>query len=89
MQDEMRVTVVATGLGESPVAEIVKPSRCEAPPVQLVNSDIAEPAPEDYRNLDRPTVLRNGAMGNSAVDKVSDSNLDYLDIPAFLRRQAD
>ncbi|MEN8167829.1 MAG: cell division protein FtsZ [Pseudomonadota bacterium] len=89
MQDEMRVTVVATGLGEAAVAEIAKPSRCEVPPVQLVNSDIVEPAPEDYRNLDRPTVLRNGAIGNSAVDKVSDSNLDYLDIPAFLRRQAD
>ncbi len=89
MQDEMRVTVVATGLGETPVAEIAKPSRYEAPPVQLVNSDIVEPAPGDYRNLDHPTVLRNGALGNSAVDKVSESNLDYLDIPAFLRRQAD
>jgi cell division protein FtsZ len=89
MQDEMRVTVVATGLGEAAVAEIPKPSHAEVPPVQLVNSDIVEPVPEDYRSLERPTVLRNGAIGNSTVEKMSDNNMDYLDIPAFLRRQAD
>ncbi|QEP43043.1 cell division protein FtsZ [Ectothiorhodospiraceae bacterium BW-2] len=35
----------------------------------------------DYGGLDRPTVIRNGQPDNA--------NLDVLDIPAFLRRQAD
>ncbi len=89
MQDEMRVTVVATGLGELAVAELPKPTRIETPPVQLVNSDIVEPAGGNYRDLDRPTVFRNGAQHKQDIDPVADNNLEYLDIPAFLRRQAD
>jgi cell division protein FtsZ len=58
--------------------------------VHLVNSDIVEPAaPDAYRELDRPTVLRNGASGRAAAETAVEGNLDYLDIPAFLRRQAD
>jgi cell division protein FtsZ len=90
MKDEMRVTVVATGLGEGNLAKLPKPDRQETPAVHLVNSDIVEPtAPESYRELERPTVLRNGASTRSGGDSAADGNLDYLDIPAFLRRQAD
>jgi cell division protein FtsZ len=89
MQDEMRVTVVATGLGELGVAEMPKPVLNEAPPVKLVNSDVVEPVLGNYSDLDRPTVLRNGASQKPAFDGAADANLDYLDIPAFLRRQAD
>jgi len=89
MQDEMRVTVVATGLGEVEIAELPRTSHHETPAVKLVNSDVEKPAAEDYRVLDRPTVLRNGAPGRETADKAPDNNLDYLDIPAFLRRQAD
>ena len=44
----------------------------------------AEP---DYQGLDKPTVQRKRAVG----DGLGDSGLqeDLLDIPAFLRRQAD
>jgi cell division protein FtsZ len=88
MQNDMRVTVVATGLGES--VRIPAPSRVEeVKPVKLVNSDIVEPQPDDYRELDRPTVLRNGAHARQSSTPGADGNLDYLDIPAFLRRQAD
>jgi cell division protein FtsZ len=91
MKEEMRVTVVATGLGEANVTKLPKPAaKQEVPAVHLVNSDIVEPAaPETYRELDRPTVLRNGANGRSTAESAVDGNLDYLDIPAFLRRQAD
>jgi cell division protein FtsZ len=90
MKEEMRVTVVATGLGEANVAKLPKPSKQETPAVQLVNTENLEsPAADNYRELDRPTVLRNGAPNRLAVDPVADGNLDYLDIPAFLRRQAD
>jgi cell division protein FtsZ len=90
MKEEMRVTVVATGLGEGNVAKLPKPDKHETAAVHLVNSDIVEPAaPETYRELDRPTVLRNGASSRPSKDPATDGNLDYLDIPAFLRRQAD
>ena len=91
MQNDMRVTVVATGLGETGRAELPKPAPVEEiKPVKLVNSDVVEPEPDDYRDLDRPTVLRNGASGRAAsAAAAAEGNLDYLDIPAFLRRQAD
>ena len=90
MQNDMRVTVVATGLGERLKAEIPKPTRVEEiKPVKLVNSDLVEPVSDDYRELDRPTVLRNGASAHHNNAPAADGNLDYLDIPAFLRRQAD
>jgi len=83
MRDELRVTVVATGLG---AGEKPMPVPAEKPSIVHVNKTTGG---EDY---DRPTVLRNknkaaqraqAAGGNSAED------MDYLDIPAFLRRQAD
>lgn len=90
MQNDMRVTVVATGLGEAVRAQIPSPTHMEeVRPVKLVNSDIVEPQPDDYRELERPTVLRHGANARQSEVAGADGNLDYLDIPAFLRRQAD
>lgn len=91
MQNDMRVTVVATGLGETARAEIPKPTPVEKiQPVTLINSDVIEPVQDDYRELDRPTVLRNGAATRQKSSApAAEGNLDYLDIPAFLRRQAD
>ncbi|MES9853511.1 MAG: cell division protein FtsZ [Candidatus Thiodiazotropha sp. L084R] len=92
MQNDMRVTVVATGLGvsEHATAELPKPANVEdLAPVKLVDSEDPQQVPDDYRELDRPTVLRNGNSGRSAAVATADGNLDYLDIPAFLRRQAD
>ncbi len=81
MEDELRVTVVATGLGQSTV-------KLEAKPVKLISKTNAGEV--DYNKLDRPTVIRNQA---SAADQsgipADNTNLDYLDVPAFLRRQAD
>lgn len=78
MHDELRVTVVATGLGRG--AESV----AEQPVKLVVNKQKHD---VDY---DRPTVLRNKA-GSAEVtaDKAGDNSMEYLDIPAFLRRQAD
>jgi cell division protein FtsZ len=94
MHDEMRVTVVATGLGGSAVQQPVQPTQpaVEAPPVRLVNNDVVEPAPShsDYSNLDVPTSIRRSARAAQAyVEAAEDKDMDYLDIPAFLRRQAD
>ncbi len=76
MEGELRVTIVATGLGVE--------SREEAKP-KLVQAAGAE---VDYKNLDRPTVMRNN-KGEGKDQKSVESDPDYLDIPAFLRRQAD
>ncbi len=80
MHDELRVTVVATGLG--PISRSVE----ERPAVKLVQRD--KSGMVDYGQLDRPTVMRNQAA-TERFAKPQDSSLDYLDIPAFLRRQAD
>lgn len=81
MSDELRVTVVATGLGG-------QHSRREDKPVRLVQK--TSEGQVDYSQLDRPTVMRQKAVGAAeAVAPAVETDLDYLDIPAFLRRQAD
>jgi cell division protein FtsZ len=45
----------------------------------------------DYRDLDRPAYARHNAAlkADNLAEDLNTENLDYLDIPAFLRRQAD
>jgi cell division protein FtsZ len=44
----------------------------------------------DYRNFDTPTVVRNQPVREAASAAAAlAEDPDYLDIPAFLRRQAD
>ena len=79
--DELKVTVVATGLGDTGRIQ-----KLHEPPMQEVPLD--EPR---YDQLDRPAFLRHNAalkQENLAEDLLVDDP-DYLDIPAFLRRQAD
>jgi len=77
--DELRVTVVATGLGghhvvsEQPIVRVVK----------TVNGGSL-----DYGELDKPTIVRRHMESDHSAP-LSNTNLDYLDVPAFLRRQAD
>jgi cell division protein FtsZ len=79
MSDELRVTVVATGLGQGNASVAGQPVKL------VVNKASGEEIEVDY---DRPTVLRNQAK--SGTPAVSDEkSMEYLDIPAFLRRQAD
>lgn len=42
----------------------------------------------DYNQLDRPTVIRKKAA-NDRPGVEDEGDMEYLDIPAFLRRQAD
>jgi cell division protein FtsZ len=94
MRDELHVTVVATGLGariEKPVKVVdntVQPAAMASAPAASARQ---ESAALNYRDLDRPTVMRNQAHGNTAAAAKLNpqEDLDYLDIPAFLRRQAD
>ncbi|MCG6865969.1 MAG: cell division protein FtsZ [Thiogranum sp.] len=82
MHDELRVTVVATGLGMGVEQVEEKPE-----PVQLVQRK--KTGEVDYAQLDRPAVIRNRAAGDPLPPPRVSDDMDYLDIPAFLRRQAD
>ncbi len=79
MDDEIRVTVVATGIGNG--------ERPREEPVALV-ARTPEPEDIDYKRFERPTVIRNRNDGGH-TDAGAATDTDYLDIPAFLRRQAD
>ncbi|KAF0861667.1 cell division protein FtsZ [Pseudomonas sp. LD120] len=95
MRDELHVTVVATGLGakiEKPVKVIDNTVQTSmSAPSQAPAAARQELPSVNYRDLDRPTVMRNQAQSNAATAAKLNpqDDLDYLDIPAFLRRQAD
>ncbi|NIV17013.1 MAG: cell division protein FtsZ [Woeseiaceae bacterium] len=80
MTDRIRVTVVATGLGHA-AANAESPMRIVRRPAAKAT---AEP---NYHGLDKPTVQRKRAVGDGLEDAGLQEEL--LDIPAFLRRQAD
>lgn len=81
LDDELRVTVVATGLGKT--AEMAQP---ESSP-KLTRKDSGE---VDYEVLDKPTIIRNNSRGrHQSVDTTEAVDMDYLDVPAFLRQQMD
>ncbi|MEA3278821.1 MAG: cell division protein FtsZ [Pseudomonadota bacterium] len=90
LDDELRVTVVATGLGEGRRAQVQKPAQ-DTSAIHLVANERAESVVPDYRDMDRPAVYRkdHAAAAQAQGEAVSETDLDYLDIPAFLRRQAD
>ncbi len=89
MVDEMRVTVVATGLGEEMPAVMPQPE-VEIKPVRLVSNDAGETDNLDYNSLEVPTnIRRNTKSAKDYVKSASGKDMEYLDIPAFLRRQAD
>ncbi len=102
MHDELRVTVVATGLGEEEAVQINRPEVVAAPRAVVSEEPPQgeeEKAPatgsrDPYEGLDVPTAIRRRqqeqrrAVGGGA-QPAEKPDLDYLDIPAFLRRQAD
>jgi cell division protein FtsZ len=90
MNDELKVTVVATGLGsvasraKLQVVETPRAARAEEPQPQ--EDPLAAP---DYRGYDKPPARRSAARGSAATATAEKLGDDYFDIPAFLRRQAD
>ena len=87
MGDELRVTVVATGLGQQ---------QAKRQPFEVINTPIVQATGTDgafthgsidYSVLDVPAVVRKGR--NTTVEALANSGVDRYDIPAFLRKQAD
>jgi len=93
MSDSIRVTVVATGLGrpETVRQPEVTPMRVVSrAPVVPAAAAAPEPVQQNYGIYEQPP-LRRRAVNESpvAAGPVAEANFDMLDIPAFLRRQAD
>ncbi len=93
MEGAMRVTMVATGLGEMqlPVRQptLVKTEKSPAATVEeRAEEEVAGP---DFGSgkWDRPTYIRDKAAASPTAEAQEAPDMDYLDIPAFLRRQAD
>jgi cell division protein FtsZ len=86
MSDELKVTVVATGLGQGYAQQI------EPTVKAVVNNTMRRPT-VDQMELPavKDTSVSDARMSGSGTDATSSSEGDigYLDIPAFLRRQAD
>jgi cell division protein FtsZ len=103
LSNVVRVTVVATGLGRPAAARPMPAPHREATPVREQShhrdplTSRAAPAisvvrrgplsNSDYAALDKPTVQRQRAVGDGLRPEAEAE--DLLDIPAFLRRQAD
>jgi cell division protein FtsZ len=97
MQGELRVTVVATGLNRSAPKVAAATQQAAAPAVatgrrpgdvKLVAQRTRAPAP-DYRHLDQPTAQRQTQRAVGDGLRANFGGEDLLDIPSFLRRQAD
>ena len=84
LEDNLRVTIVATGLG--------KPlSRQQARPLSVVAQKTGtdnEPLEVNYDELDQPAVIRRRNR-DATIEAMRQQGVEMLDIPAFLRKQAD
>ncbi|MDP3439638.1 MAG: cell division protein FtsZ [Azonexus sp.] len=89
MGDALRVTVVATGLGQMAAVrsrqnfEVINTVEMKATGTHDAVSFGSAP---DYSHLDVPAVVR---KRNVTVEALANSGVDRYDIPAFLRKQAD
>ncbi|MBE2293792.1 MAG: cell division protein FtsZ [Phycisphaerales bacterium] len=87
MHNELRVTIVATGLGQGVPAKQANTREREMaiPPIKLVQRGDGEM----YPRMDRSSSRQKAGGDGMSESGRTDADLDYLDIPAFLRRQAD
>lgn len=82
LEEHLRVTMVATGLGGFG-------NRQQQKPLAVVRTGTdAAPLQVNYGELDAPAVIRRRSR-DAAVEAMKQSGVDMLDIPAFLRKQAD
>jgi cell division protein FtsZ len=104
--DQLRVTVIATGL--SSLARRAQPPqlvshqpatglRTGTDNLPILNQPVqaggaaAAAQPQDYSNMNTPSVWRTARSQSAAakVEALSSNGMDEIEIPAFLRKQAD
>jgi cell division protein FtsZ len=93
MGDELKVTVVATGLGDPVKPSVVVNNTLPVDPAEAMAAESRDGRPDYGHDLDRPTIFRQrdavvSQQSNLALDQNTE-DMEWIDIPAFLRRQAD
>jgi cell division protein FtsZ len=98
--DQLRVTVIATGLSPARRSQTTI-SMVHSVPAQRtgthdlpilqspLNSQHGSGQAHDYSALTTPSVWRNGRSAAAKVDALASNGMDEIEIPAFLRKQAD
>jgi len=105
--DQLRVTVIATGLSSACKAQIAPPLSVVQQPLQqglctgtgnlpILNTvaqtgqATAPQQPHSYEGLNTPSVWRSArSQAVAKVEAFASSGMDEIEIPAFLRKQAD
>jgi cell division protein FtsZ len=101
--DQLRVTVIATGLAPAKQRQQAPMQVVHSAPVQRTGTDNlpilnnalgtqtvqTQPPQHDYSALSTPSVWRNGRTAAAKVDALASNGMDEIEIPAFLRKQAD
>ena len=101
--DQLRVTVIATGLSSqrraetrSPPLSVVQPQaralRTGTDKLPILNQPAQAPGngATDDINMNTPSMWRNARRQAAAkVEALSSNGMDEIEIPAFLRKQAD
>ena len=94
MTEEMRVTVIVTGLGDARQRQQQQQTQQQSHRSRIMETTKSDGS-LDYQQLDRPALIRKqaqsvtGVSGHATAKKQHGDvpDVDYLDIPAFLRRQ--
>ena len=96
--DQLRVTVIATGLSPAKRQQAPMTVVHSAPVLRtgtdnmpVMNGDLHHPrqSSHDYSGMSTPSVWRNGRTAAAKVDALASNGMDEIEIPAFLRKQAD
>jgi cell division protein FtsZ len=99
--DQLRVTVIATGLSparraQAPITIVHNQTmqRTGTHDLPILQNALSSPHPgmapaHDYSALTTPSVWRNGRTAAAKVDALASNGMDEIEIPAFLRKQAD
>jgi cell division protein FtsZ len=93
--DQLRVTVIATGLStpkrqQAPITVVHTAQRTGTDNLPILTQPV-QPAQgqQDYTALNTPSVWRTGRTAAAKVDALASNGMDEIEIPAFLRKQAD
>lgn len=87
MSDEIRVTLVATGLGK---ANVVAGGRRLGETIAQRNEKRTDSRDTISSKFEKTVLVRTPGITNKLENSdATEQNMDYLDIPAFLRRQSD
>ena len=88
MHDDLRVTMVATGLGGIGLGDA---NRVQPKPLSVVHPRASADNIDsmNWKDAEGPASIRTNRQRDAAVEAMKLSGVDILDIPAFLRKQAD